>query len=86
MTMKLTSLIDTKATISVSTLSDDKELSRDIQKHLVRLGILDPPADGSFGPAPLFAGRQFLRLMSPDKIPALDFNLARTLVDTVPEK
>jgi len=84
--MKLTSLIDAKATISVSTLSDDKELSRDIQKHLVRLGILDPPADGSFGPASLFAARQFLRLVSRDKIPALDFNLARTLVDAVPEK
>lgn len=83
--MKLTGLIETKGAISTSTLSDDKELSRDLQKQLIRLGLLDPPADGSFGPASLQAGRQFVRLVSGDKIPSLDFKLAQQLVSADPE-
>jgi hypothetical protein len=83
--MKLTGLIESKTAISVSTLSDDKELSRDLQKHLIRLGVLDPPFDGMFGPASVFAGRQFIRLVNGDKIPVLDFQLAGQLVDAVPE-
>jgi hypothetical protein len=84
--MKLAGLIDSKATVSVSTLSDDKELSRDLQKHLIRLGILDPPADGAFGPGSTLAGRQFIRLVSGDKMPVLDFNLAKQLVEADPQK
>ncbi len=83
--MKLTELIDSKATVTIRTLSDDKDLSRDIQEHLIRLGILDPKADGAFGPASLFAGREFVRLVSGDKTPTLDFNLARQLEDAEPE-
>lgn len=83
--MKLTELIDNKATISISTLSDDKALSRDIQGHLIRLGILDPAADGDFGPASLFAGGEFIRLVSGGKTPTLDFNLAQQLVEAQAE-
>lgn len=82
--MKLAGLIEKKAKIEISTLSDDKELSRDIQKQLSRLGILDPPPDGDFGPASLQAGRQFVRLVAGDTMPTLDFRLAQQLVDADP--
>lgn len=82
--MKLAGLIEKKEKIEISTLSDDKELSRDIQKHLSRLGILDPPPDGDFGPASLQAGRQFVRLVAGDTMPTLDFRLAQQLVEADP--
>lgn len=84
--MKLTALIENKATISLSTLSDDKELARDVQKQLIRLGLLDPPADGSFGPASLQAGRHFVRLVGGGQVPAFDFKLAAQLLNADPEK
>ncbi|HAX75759.1 MAG TPA: peptidoglycan-binding protein [Cyanobacteria bacterium UBA11372] len=42
-------LIDIKQEISLSELIDDMDLAKEAQSHLVRLGFLDPPADGKFG-------------------------------------
>lgn len=84
--MKLGALIEGKRAITLSTLSDDKELSRDIQEQLIRLGILAPKADGAFGPQSLMAGREFVRLVSGGEAPALDYRMAKKLVDAKPEK
>lgn len=84
--MKLVAFIAKKQTISTSALSDDRELSRDLQKQLIRLGILDPPADGDFGPASMFALREFMRAVRPggEVSPTLDPELAARLVQPEP--
>jgi hypothetical protein len=81
--VKLSELIAQNLSISASALSDDKEMSREIQKHLVRLGVLDPPVDGDFGPASLFAFREFLRAAGAGSTAAMvDAPLAKKLVET----
>ena len=58
--MKLAEFIKTKGSIRTEELFRDKELSQDVQAELIRLGLLDPPADGGFGPLSKLAGAQFV--------------------------
>ena len=46
-------------TISLSELSADRALATDVQKSLISYGILDPPADGKFGPVSNWALAEF---------------------------
>lgn len=48
--MKLKEFYLSGKPLSMKDISHDKELARDIQWHLIRLDLLDPPADGVFGP------------------------------------
>lgn len=87
-TMKLDELIAKKRTLSISELSDDKDLSKDVQKQLARLGVLDPPADGDFGPVSMLAGREFFARAHSEAgtPPTLDWKLAVRLVESKPDE
>lgn len=47
--MQLRDIIATGKTIALEELAKDTELAKEVQSSLVRLGLLDPPADGKFG-------------------------------------
>lgn len=47
--MQLEHVISNGNLISLDLLSSDNELAKEVQSHLVRMGLLDPPADGKFG-------------------------------------
>ncbi|MEP7353645.1 MAG: peptidoglycan-binding domain-containing protein [Acidobacteriota bacterium] len=53
-------LKDLVSPVSFSMLPADRELVQDLQVELARVGLLDPPADGDFGPVSLLALRTFL--------------------------
>lgn len=57
--MNLQTLINEGASRAINTLSQDSELTNEIQRRLGELGILDPPADGAFGPQSRNALRLF---------------------------
>lgn len=83
--MNLAKLIATNSTVPISSVSDDKELVRDIQKHLSRLGILDPPVDGDFGPVSKLAAHVFATAAGIGSPALLDPALASSLVQSDPE-
>jgi hypothetical protein len=60
--MKLKDIAAGAETIPLWALSSDSQLVREVQRVLGRLGILDPPADGNFGPVSLLAWRTFAGL------------------------
>lgn len=70
----------TKA-ISFDELAQTPELAKFAQSHLVRLGLLDPPVDGQFGPLSRQALQEFQTVM---KLSEADFGpkTRRALEDT----
>ncbi|MGL5510750.1 MAG: peptidoglycan-binding domain-containing protein, partial [Microcoleaceae cyanobacterium] len=48
--MKLQDIITTNRRMDVAMINNDDELSRQIQNILIKLNLLNPPADGVFGP------------------------------------
>lgn len=60
--MQLQHIISTGNLISLDLLSSDSELAKEVQSHLVRMGLLDPPADGNFGKVSRAAIAEFQRL------------------------
>jgi peptidoglycan hydrolase-like protein with peptidoglycan-binding domain len=60
--MLLTEFAPTQ-TITFEALAKDTELAKQVQINLIRLGLLDPPADGKFGRFSTQALKQFQALM-----------------------
>lgn len=46
-------------TISFEALAKDTQLASQVQTNLIRLGLLDPPADGQFGRFSMQAFKEF---------------------------
>jgi hypothetical protein len=66
--------------VTVPMIGGDVALARQIQTQLGAMGLLDPPADGQFGPVSHWALRQLLgKLKTPDKT-AIDAKVARKLL------
>ncbi|HWS89824.1 MAG TPA: hypothetical protein VN282_22845 [Pyrinomonadaceae bacterium] len=68
--------------LSFKDLALDKDCSRDIQIRLRDLGILDPPADGDFGPQSQFALHTFAKLVNQTIDQTVTKSLAQALIDT----
>jgi len=66
--------------VPLALIGADRALTLDVQERLGALGLLDPPADGAFGPVSLWALGQFLRKAGTPGKPALDAEAARTLL------
>src|SRR5262245_61674110 len=63
-------------------LAADTPLSLQVQKRLGEIGLLDPPADGRFGPVSQWALAEFLRRMLAEPVPLrLGPEGARALLD-----
>jgi len=57
--MTLTEFSAANTTIEIDAISQDVELTKDIQARLAAVGFLDPPVDGKFGPVSKLALREF---------------------------
>lgn len=61
--MQLAEIIGTQENISLENLENNSELAKEVQKQLIDLGLLDPPADGKFGRFSTQALKDFQSLM-----------------------
>jgi hypothetical protein len=77
--MKLSDFSAANTTIEIDAISQDLELTRDIQSRLAAFGFLDPPVDGKFGPVSKLALREFGNRAG---IPTEDF-FGKALADAV---
>ncbi|MBE9224886.1 peptidoglycan-binding protein [Phormidium sp. LEGE 05292] len=61
--MQLTEVTPTLKIITAESLAKDTQLAKEVQTNLIRLGLLDPPADGKFGRFSTQALKEFQTLM-----------------------
>jgi hypothetical protein len=60
--MTLQEIVDGNLSIHVHDIAQHPGLAKDMQLRLIDLGIVDPPADGQFGPISRLGLRQFVKL------------------------
>jgi hypothetical protein len=78
--MRLQDIASDSRTIAVPFIGGDAELAREIQTQLGAIGLLDPPADGQFGPVSHWALTQLLSRMKVSGKTVLDAEVARALL------
>jgi peptidoglycan hydrolase-like protein with peptidoglycan-binding domain len=83
--MKLQDFIGKNLKYTMDAIAADKQLANQIQVLLIGLGLLDPPADGKFGPISSAALKRFQTLMKIDEPNYLGAKTAKTLIETKPE-
>lgn len=87
--MKLQDFIGKDLKYSVERIAADKELSLQIQSRLIDLGLLEPPADGKFGPISAAALKNFqsrMKINEPEVLGAVTAEkLVETKLDDLPE-
>lgn len=66
--------------VMLATIGGDPALTLQVQQRLAEVGLLDPPADGAFGPVSLWAMAQFMRKIGTPAKTRLDLESARALV------
>jgi len=79
--MKIRDII-TKGSFQVKELSQDSQLTAEIQQRLADLGCLDPPADGNFGPVSKLALIQFAKTVDLELGESITAALAQALLDS----
>ena len=80
--MRLQDFLGTDIKYDVKKIDADPELSRQIQIRLIDLGLLDPPADGIFGPKSTAALHRFQKLMKCGEPGFLGAITAEKLIET----
>lgn len=70
--------------VPLSLIGADPVLTAEVQERLAAHGLLDPPADGSFGPVSLWAMAQFLRKAGTPGKTTLDAEAAAALLTDDP--
>jgi peptidoglycan hydrolase-like protein with peptidoglycan-binding domain len=78
--MTLEDIASGASPVPLAVIGGDKALTRQIQDRLAAIGLLDPPADGSFGPVSLWATAQFLRRLGAAMKTAIDATAAKALL------
>src|SRR5512143_3981300 len=79
--MTLDDIVRTRTGISLPMIGADQALATDVQTRLAQIGVLDPPADGAFGPVSHWALAQVIKRLGIGGTPVLDAALARQLID-----
>lgn len=79
--MKLEEIASGKKSISIPLIGGDVALAAELQTRLGAIGLLDPPADGQFGPVSHWALAQVLRRLETPGKTVLDAKLARALLE-----
>ena len=82
--MKLQDFVGKDLKYSMEGIASDKELATQIQIRLVDLGLLDPPADGKFGPISAAALKKFQSLLKINEPEQLGPLTAKKLIETKP--
>jgi len=78
--MTLEQIASGTSPLPLAMIGGDAPLARQIQERLTAFGLLDPPADGSFGPVSLWAIAQFLRGVGRPGATSLDAATAQLLL------
>jgi hypothetical protein len=87
--MHLREFFDSGLEYSLAQVAGDRELTIDIQKVLIWVGLLETTAtgaDGQFGPLTTEAFKEFQNLTESPKIGTLDKFTAKALIETSPER
>ncbi|MBW4612512.1 MAG: peptidoglycan-binding protein [Desmonostoc vinosum HA7617-LM4] len=84
--MKLQDFLGKEEKWGFEAIAQDAELSRQIQVLLIGLGLLEPPADGKFGPVSLAAFKKFQEFTKTGESEFLGPLTAKKLIETKPEE
>ena len=84
--MKLQDFLGKDLKYSMEGIATDKQLATQIQVLLIGLGLLEPPADGKFGPISSAALKKFQTLMKVNEPDQLGAETAKKLIETKPEE
>ncbi|MDB9474085.1 peptidoglycan-binding domain-containing protein [Dolichospermum circinale] len=79
--MKLQNFLGTAEKWGYEAIANDVELSRQIQVLLIGLGLLEPPADGKFGPVSTTALKEFQQLLNTGEPEFLGAVTAKKLIE-----
>lgn len=79
--MKLQNFLGTAEKWGYEAIANDVELSRQIQVLLIGLGLLEPPADGKFGPVSTAALKEFQELLKTGETEFLGAVTAKELIE-----
>ena len=82
--MTLQELAAGERLVALALIGADRPLARQVQERLAAHGVLDPPADGLFGPVSLWAIAQFLRKIGAANATTLDADAASALLADQP--
>lgn len=83
--MNLYDFYKAKLEYTFEAVAADKQLAKHVQEVLIWLKLLDPPADGKFGPISTAALKEFQQLMKTKEQGFLGPDTAQKLVQTKPE-
>lgn len=78
--MKLTDLASGTDAVAIALIGDDEILARDVQQRLAEAGLVDPPADGMFGPVSHWGMSALLHKWRLKNDTPLDARLAQRLL------
>ena len=82
--MKLQDFIGKDLKYSIDAIGTDQELATQIQILLIGLQLLEPPADGKFGPISAAALKKFQTLMKINEVDVIGPITATKLIETKP--
>jgi hypothetical protein len=80
--MKLQDFLGKEDKWGFEAIAEDADLSRQIQVLLIGLGLLEPPADGKFGPVSVIALKKFQELKKTGESEFLGAVTAKELIET----
>ena len=78
--MKLQNFLNTEEKWGYEAIAEDRELSRQVQVRLIDLRLLEPPADGLFGPVSTAALKKFQTLTETGETDFLGAVTAKKLI------
>lgn len=84
--MKLQDFLGKEEKWGFEAIAQDTDLSRQIQILLIGLGLLEPPADGKFGPVSVAALKKFQDLTKTEESEFVGAVTAKKLIETKPEE
>ncbi|MEH2067896.1 MAG: peptidoglycan-binding domain-containing protein [Nostoc sp.] len=84
--MKLQDFQNTEIKVGFEAIAQDRDLALQIQTQLINLRLLDPPADGRFGPLSTTALQEFQRKTNLGEIDFISSVTAQKLLEAKPEE
>jgi peptidoglycan hydrolase-like protein with peptidoglycan-binding domain len=80
--MRLQDFVGTQTKWNFEAIANDADLSRQIQIQLINLALLEPPADGKFGPVSVAALKKFQEFTKSGETDFLGSVTAKNLIET----
>ena len=83
--MKLQDILSGELKLGIEAIAQDSELAKQIQILLIGLKLLEPPADGNFGPISATALKKFQALTKAGEVDYIGTSTAKLLIETKAE-